>query len=81
MSPARTRPGAGSQPERSGVVDSPEPICVICGGPRSPRKRETCSDACRAALNRQQKADAERRQKHDVGALLEAALNRLREDP
>jgi predicted nucleic acid-binding Zn ribbon protein len=63
------------------MLGSPRPVCRVCGRPRSPRKRETCSDACRTALNRQRKADAERRQKADVGALLEAALNRLRETP
>ena len=69
------------QPERSAVVGSPELVCVVCGGPRSPRKREACSDACRTALNRRRKADAEGKRKAELRALLEAALNKLTEDP
>lgn len=55
-SPALAR-GYGLQRERSGMVGSPEPVCVVCGGPRSSRKREACSDPCRTELRRQRKAE------------------------
>ena len=42
---------------RSGVVGSSEPVCVVCGGIREVRKREACSDKCRAALSRQRQQD------------------------
>jgi len=75
-------PPTTPEPERSPLlIDSPERRCVVCGRQRGPRKRETCSDACRTALNRQRKADAERKRKAETRALLEAALENLREDP
>jgi predicted nucleic acid-binding Zn ribbon protein len=76
-SPSLARPRA----ERSGVVGSPEPACVVCGGPRDPRKRETCSDACRAALSRARRARAQLKCNAEIRAMLEAALEKLREDP
>ena len=72
---------AGREPERSPVLGAPEPACVICGGPRNPRKWQTCSDACRTALNRQRKAEARRERDAEIRALLEAALEKLREEP
>ncbi len=42
--------------ERSAVVVFSEPVCAFCGRPRSPRKRETCSDRCRVALSRRRRA-------------------------
>jgi predicted nucleic acid-binding Zn ribbon protein len=68
-------------PERSGLVDSPERWCVVCGGPLGPRKQAACSDACRTALNRKRKAEAERNRKEEIRALREAALKRLRDNP
>ena len=38
------------------MLGSPQPVCVVCGGPRDYRKRETCSDKCRAALSRRRLA-------------------------
>ena len=75
LSPAS--PGA----ERSGMVGSPERWCAVCGGPLPAGKREACSDACRAALSRRRRADAERKCKEEIRALLEAALEKLREHP
>jgi predicted nucleic acid-binding Zn ribbon protein len=54
---------------------------VVCGGPLGPRKQAACSDACRTALNRKRKAEAERNRKEEIRALLEAALKRLRDNP
>ena len=38
------------------MLGSHEPRCAACGGPRNPRKREACSDRCRAALSRRRRA-------------------------
>jgi hypothetical protein len=35
-----TAPVDGPSPERSAPVGSPQPVCVVCGEPRDPRKRE-----------------------------------------
>ena len=75
LSPAN--PGA----ERSGVVGSPERRCATCKGPVPAGKREACSDACRAALSRMRRAKAQRERDAEIRTLLEAALQRLREDP
>ena len=58
MSESFLKQNSSPEPERSGVVGSPEPVCVVCGGPREPRKREACSDRCRAALSRQRRQTA-----------------------
>ena len=79
MSPARMRPGAGSQSERAGMVGSRP--CVVCGRPRDARKREACSDRCRAALSRQRKTEARQERDAEIRALLEAALEKLRGEP
>jgi len=67
------------QPERSAVVASPQPVCAVCGGPRDPRKRETCSDKCRAALSRRRRASATEARDRALEELLETALRRLRD--
>jgi predicted nucleic acid-binding Zn ribbon protein len=79
MSPPDSRPQVPAAVERSGVVASPQPACAVCGSPRDPRKRETCSDKCRAALSRQRQAEAGERRDREVRELLEAALKRLAE--
>ena len=66
-------------PERSDVLGSPESICVVCGGPRDARKREACSDKCRAALSRRRRKDARRSRDEEIRALLETALKKLGE--
>ncbi len=68
-----------SESERSGVVGSPEPVCAACGGPRGPRKREACSDRCRAELSRRRRRDALRTRDDEIRALLETALKKLEE--
>jgi predicted nucleic acid-binding Zn ribbon protein len=81
MSREKSPPLASQEPERSGVIGSAERRCAACGGPLPARKREACSDACRAALSRMRRAAAERKRKAETRALLEAALEKLREDP
>lgn len=73
------QPEVPPEAERSGVVASPQPVCAVCGGPRDPRKREACSDRCRAALSRRRRDEAAQRRSREVRALLEAALRRLEE--
>jgi predicted nucleic acid-binding Zn ribbon protein len=42
--------------------------------------QEVCSGRCRAARSRQRKASARRERDAEIRALLEAALEKLRED-
>jgi len=63
-------------PERSPVVASSGPVCAVCGVPRDPRKRETCSDKCRAELSRR---DALRAWDREIRILLATALQKLDE--
>ena len=65
------------QPERSAVVASPQPVCAVCGGPRDPRKREACSDRCRAALSRSRRDTVQRVRDERLRELLETALRVL----
>ena len=67
------------QPERSAVVGSSRPVCAVCGGPRDPRKREACSDRCRAELSRRRRTDALRARDNEIRALLAAVLRKLEE--
>jgi predicted nucleic acid-binding Zn ribbon protein len=62
------------EPERSALVDSPERRCAACKGPLPAGKREACSDACRAALSRRRRTDAQRERDAEIRGLLEAAL-------
>ena len=77
MPPEKTSPPAAAMPERSAMVGSLEPLCAVCGRPRSPRKRETCSDACRTALNRRRKTDAEAARDRKIRAYLTTAAESL----
>jgi predicted nucleic acid-binding Zn ribbon protein len=43
--------------------------------------QEVCSGRCRAARSRQRKAEARRKRDAEIRALLEAALNKLKETP
>jgi predicted nucleic acid-binding Zn ribbon protein len=70
-------PEARSEAERSAVVASPQAVCAVCGGARASRKREACSDRCRAALSRQRQAEARARWVEEVLGLLLEALRRL----
>jgi hypothetical protein len=51
----------------------------MCGlrGTTEPRTRETCSDACRTALNRRRKADAEAARDRKIRAYLLTAEESL----
>ncbi len=78
-SPSHSAPEARSEAERSAVVASPQALCVICGGLRTPRKRETCSDKCRAGLSRRRQEQGRQRKVQEIYALLEQALRLLEE--
>ena len=62
------------------MVASPEAVCRVCGGPKDPRKRETCSDRCRAAWSRQRQAETRRARDERVRELLTAALAALKDN-
>ena len=71
------QPQLPPQPERAGfsppVLGSPRPVCIVCGAPREPSKREACSNKCRAALARQRQAEAQRARDQELLALLDQA--------
>jgi predicted nucleic acid-binding Zn ribbon protein len=66
------RPLDGPSPERSALVGCPQPVCVVCGGPRELRKREACSDKCRAALSRRRRTQLQTTRDQETRAALEA---------
>ena len=66
-------------PARGGVLASR--LCPVCRKVPIHAGQEVCSGRCRAARSRQRKAEARRERDAEIRALLEAALNRLREDP
>jgi predicted nucleic acid-binding Zn ribbon protein len=76
VSLAMSTPGssraAGPSPERSAPVGSPELACIVCGGPRDPRKREACSDKRRTALSRRRRTQAQTTCDRAIRATLEA---------
>ena len=55
--------------------------CPVCRTAPIHDRQEVCSGRCRAARSRQRKAKTRRERDAEIPALLEAALNRLREDP
>jgi predicted nucleic acid-binding Zn ribbon protein len=65
-----------AQPERAGfstpVLGSPQSVCVVCGGPRDPRRREACSDKCRAALSRHRRTQTQTTRDQETRDALEA---------
>lgn len=69
---SRSSPLDGPSPERSAPVGSPQPVCVVCGGPREVRKREACSDKCRAALSRHRRTQLHATRDQEIRAALEA---------
>jgi predicted nucleic acid-binding Zn ribbon protein len=75
-----SKPQVPAEAERSAVVGSPQPVCAVSGGPRDPRKREACSDRCRAALSRRRRAQTQMTREQALRTLLEEALRRLGED-
>ena len=44
-------------------------------------RQEVCSGRCRAARSRQRKAETRRERDAEIRTLLEAALEKLKEDP
>jgi predicted nucleic acid-binding Zn ribbon protein len=51
------------------VLGSPQPVCAVCGGHRD-RKREACSDRCRAALSRRRRVQAQASRDDELRATL-----------
>ena len=61
------------------VLPEPERSAVVASSERHPRKREACSDKCRAALSRQRGETALRARDVRLRELLEAAVRLLEE--
>ena len=55
--------------------------CPVCRKTPIHARQEVCSARCRAARSRQRKAEARRERDAEIRALLEAALEKLREGP
>jgi len=79
MSRLEVEPKVSPEAERSDVVASSGPTCAVCGGPRALRRREACSDKCRAELSRRRQKDALRARYSEIRALLATALKKLDE--
>ena len=62
-------------------VESARALCRGCGGPLVGRQRVACSSRCRAVVSRERKAEVRRERDAEIRALLETALEKLREDP
>ena len=78
-SPPVASPGCVRAPARGGVLASR--LCPICQKVPIHAGQEICSGRCRAARSRQRKVEARRERDAEIRALLEAALNKLREGP
>jgi predicted nucleic acid-binding Zn ribbon protein len=57
------------------------PQCPVCRTAPLTARQEVCSGRCRAARSRQRKAAARRGRDAEIRALLEAALEKLKEHP
>jgi hypothetical protein len=55
--------------------------CPVCLKAPIHARQEVCFARCRAARTRQRKAEARRKRDGEIRALLETALEKLREDP
>ena len=81
MSPSKSRPVASPDsvraPHSDGVVASRR--CPICRTALLTAWQEVCSGRCRAARSRQRKAEARRERDAEIRALIEVALEKLRE--
>jgi predicted nucleic acid-binding Zn ribbon protein len=55
--------------------------CPVCLKTPLTGRQEVCSGKCRVARSRQRKAEARRARDVEIRGLLEAALEKLREDP
>ncbi len=64
-------PKVPARAERSALTANPELACAVCGRPRSPRGRETCSDGCRTALSRIRREEALQKRDEDVRVALD----------
>jgi len=64
-------------PARGGVLASR--LCPVCQKVPIHAGQEVCSGRCRAARSRQRKAAARRERDAEIRALLEAAVEKLRE--
>jgi len=82
MSGEKTGSGACADgvrtPDREAVLASPR--CPICHIAPIHVRQEVCSARCRAARSRQRKAEAREERDAAIRSLLEAALEKLRED-
>ena len=82
MSLSETRPVASPDgvraPARGGVLASR--LCPVCRKVPIHARQEVCSGRCRAARSRQRKVEARRKRDAEIGALLEAALEKVRVD-
>jgi predicted nucleic acid-binding Zn ribbon protein len=83
MSLSGTPPGASPDgvraPARGGVLASR--LCPICHKAPIHARQEVCSGRCRAARSRQRKVEARRERDAEIQTLLEAALEKLRDEP
>ena len=74
-------PALAPSPTPQVRAESARALRTGCGGPLVGRQRVGCSSRCRAVVSRQRKAEARRERHAEIRALLEAALEKLREDP
>ena len=83
MSLSGTPPGASPDgvraPARGGVLASR--LCPVCHKAPIHARQEVCSGRCRAARSRQRKVEARRERDAEIQTLLEAALEKLRDEP
>jgi len=73
------RPDGVRAPARGSVLASR--LCPVCQKVPIHAGQEVCSGRCRAARSQQRKAEARRERDAEIRALLETALEKLREDP
>jgi predicted nucleic acid-binding Zn ribbon protein len=66
-------------PATGGVVGSR--TCSVCLKVPIHARQEVCSARCRATRSRQRKAEARTERDAEIRALLEAAVEKLREEP
>jgi predicted nucleic acid-binding Zn ribbon protein len=78
-SPPVESPDGVRAPARGGVLASR--LCPVCRKVPIHAGQEVCSGKCRAARSRRRRAEARRERDAEIRAMLEAALNKLREGP
>jgi len=66
-------------PARAGVLASR--LCPVCLKAPIRARQEVCSGRCRAARSRRRKVEARRERGAEIQTLLEAALEKLRDEP